>query len=102
MRNVSAMSAVVSSFILLLTAAGSPAEDFGETVRTFSVARHELAFQQAVRLCPVSPEASFRLAGMHVQNGRVSDAILVMEAFVTRNPPYSREEAVRYLEQLRR
>lgn len=60
----------------------------------------ESAFQQAVRLCPVSPEASFRLAKMYVQNERLADAVRIMEAYVARDPPYSRDEAVRYLDEL--
>jgi len=61
----------------------------------------EMAFEQAIRLCPVSPEASFRLAKMHVEDGRVSDAVCVMDAYISRDPPYSHEEAVRYLEELK-
>jgi tetratricopeptide (TPR) repeat protein len=61
----------------------------------------ERAFKQAIRLCPVSPEASFRLAKMHVQNERISDAVGIMDAYVKRDPPYSRDEAIRYLNELR-
>lgn len=61
----------------------------------------EQAFEQAIRLCPVSPEASFRLAKMYVQNDRTADAIRIMDAYVKSDPPYSREEAVRYLEELK-
>jgi thioredoxin-like negative regulator of GroEL len=58
-------------------------------------------FKQAIRLCPVSPEASFRLAKMYVQNERISDAVGIMDAYVKRDPPYSRDEAIRYLNELR-
>jgi tetratricopeptide (TPR) repeat protein len=61
----------------------------------------ELAFEQAIRLCPVSPEASFRLAKMYVQNGRTADAIRIMDAYVKSDPPYSSEKAVHYLEELK-
>ena len=61
----------------------------------------ERAFEQAIRLCPVSPEASFRLAKMYVQNGRTIDAVRIMDAYVKRDPPYSREEAARYLKELK-
>ena len=49
----------------------------------------------------VSPEASFRLAKMYVQNGRTIDAVRIMDAYVKRDPPYSREEAARYLKELK-
>lgn len=61
----------------------------------------ELAFEQAIRLCPVSPEASFRLAKMYVENERISDAVRIMDAYVKRDPPYAREEAMRYLDELK-
>jgi hypothetical protein len=68
--------------------------------RTDSDARRSM-FKQAIRLCPVSPEASFRLAKMYVQNERISDAVGIMDAYVKRDPPYSRDEAIRYLNELR-
>lgn len=41
----------------------------------------EYAFNQARRLCPASPEATFRLADLYAGVGRWDDAIAVVEAF---------------------
>jgi hypothetical protein len=38
---------------------------------------------------------------MYVQNGRTIDAVRIMDAYVKRDPPYSREEAARYLKELK-
>lgn len=61
----------------------------------------ERAFWEAVRLCPVSPEASFRLAQMYEEMGKTDKAADVMETFIGRDPPYSKDKAVEYLERLR-
>ena len=63
-------------------------------------AEAEAAFQQAIRLCPVSPEASFRLANMYANQNRLEDAIRVMEAYLGANPPLPVDRAREYLEQL--
>jgi len=61
----------------------------------------EVAFQQAIRLCPVSPEASFRLAKMYAKQDRIADAIRTMEEYIAEDPPYSRDKAVNYLTELK-
>jgi hypothetical protein len=61
----------------------------------------EAAFRQAIRLCPGSPEASFRLARMFDERGRTEDAVRVMEAYVAAGPLHSPEKAASYLEELR-
>lgn len=61
----------------------------------------EQAFRQAIRLCPVSPEASFRLSKMYEQNGRFAEAIEVMEQYIAADPPFPLEDAQTYLGKLR-
>jgi tetratricopeptide (TPR) repeat protein len=46
----------------------------------------EYAFRQAVKLCPESPEASFRLADLYMQEHRFKDATAVIEAFLPLDP----------------
>ncbi len=41
----------------------------------------EQAFKEAIQLCPTTPEASFRLAGMYMRYGRLYDARVVLERF---------------------
>lgn len=45
----------------------------------------EYAFRQAVRLCPDSPEANFRLAQLYVQRGRFDEAEEVLTAYEKRD-----------------
>jgi thioredoxin-like negative regulator of GroEL len=44
----------------------------------------EVAFKQAVGLCPASFEPNFRLAQLYVEAGRFDDAITVLEQFQRR------------------
>ena len=60
----------------------------------------EAAFQQAITLCPTSPEASFRLAQLYAEQERVKEAIEVMAAYLKGNPPDSRDKAEEYMKQL--
>lgn len=61
----------------------------------------EAAFWQAIRLCPVSPEASFRLAKMYEKQTLIGKAQDVMESYLNLDPPYSKEKARSYLSTLR-
>jgi tetratricopeptide (TPR) repeat protein len=46
----------------------------------------EAAFRQAINLCPISPEANFRLADLYLQGGRFSDALQIMEKNLAVDP----------------
>jgi tetratricopeptide (TPR) repeat protein len=46
----------------------------------------EYAFQQAITLCPDSPEANFRLAKLYVDLGRFDDANKVLQLYQKRDP----------------
>ncbi|MBI3985572.1 MAG: DUF2723 domain-containing protein [Lentisphaerae bacterium] len=46
----------------------------------------ELAYKQAIELCPLSPEANFRLADLYLQHGRFEDARTVMNANYKMDP----------------
>jgi len=46
----------------------------------------EYAFQQAIKLCPHSPEANFRLAQLYVELGRFDDSIKILENYQRRDP----------------
>lgn len=60
------------------------------------------AFQQAIRLCPASPEASFRLAHMYEEQGRTAEALKVMADYLTHVPPDARDKAAaEYVERLK-
>jgi thioredoxin-like negative regulator of GroEL len=41
----------------------------------------EYAFQQAIALCPDSPEGNFRLAQLYVESGRFDDAVAVLAEY---------------------
>lgn len=66
-------------------------------------AEAEAAFRQALRLYPLSPEASFRLADMLAGRQRRSEAIQVMQGFLDLNPPPEQaDRAKEYLLQLKK
>ena len=66
-------------------------------------AEAEAAFRQALRLYPLSPEASFRLADMLAGRQRRREAIRVMQGFLDLNPPPDQaERAKEYLQQLKK
>lgn len=46
----------------------------------------EAVFKQAQELCPTSPEASFYLAQLYMQAGRLDDAIAALKSFQQRVP----------------
>ncbi len=46
----------------------------------------EYAFRQALRLCPESPEANFRLAQLYMEQNRIDDALAVLEALKKLDP----------------
>jgi tetratricopeptide (TPR) repeat protein len=46
----------------------------------------EYAYKQALQLCPESPEANFRLAQLYMEQGRVEDAVTVLEALKKLDP----------------
>lgn len=50
----------------------------------------EYAFQQAIALYPLSPEANFRLADIQMQQFRFTDARRVIEAFLKEDPDNDR------------
>lgn len=65
-------------------------------------AEAEAAFRQAIRLCPSSPEANFRLADMLIARQRPSEAVQVMEDYLSTNPePDQATRAKEYLQQLK-
>ena len=64
-------------------------------------AEAETAFRQAIRLCPTSPEANFRLADMLAARQRLDEAIAVMENLQAVCPPEQAERAASYLQQLK-
>ena len=64
------------------------------------VPQAETAFRQALRLCPVSPEANYRLAKMYEDHGRIGDAIKVLKAYLEICPSADRVNAEKHLEQL--
>ena len=63
-------------------------------------AEAEAAYRQAIRLCPTSPEANFRLAAMLASRRRLPDAIQVLENLLAVAPPDVAERARDYLRQL--
>lgn len=66
-------------------------------------AEAEAAFRQALRLYPLSPEASFRLADMLAGRQRRNEAIRVMQRFLDLNPPPDQaDRAKEYLQQLKK
>ncbi len=62
----------------------------------------EAAFRQAIRLYPASPEASFRLAKMFEEQGRLEKATEVMTAYLKCDLSDSRDKAEDYLNQLKK
>jgi len=60
----------------------------------------EAAFQQAIRLLPASPEASFRLAKMYEGQGKLPEAIRTMTAYLECALPDSRKSALEYIKKL--
>ena len=50
------------------------------------VAEAEYAFKQALRLCPESPEANFRLAQLYMELGRPDDALATLQALQKLDP----------------
>jgi tetratricopeptide (TPR) repeat protein len=61
----------------------------------------EVAFRQAIRLCPTSPEASFRLAQMYEQQERFTDAQEVMAVYLRCCLPDFRASAEEYMKHLK-
>jgi len=49
------------------------------------VAEAEYAYQQAIGLCPVGPEANFSLAKLYVEAGRYEDGFAVLRAYQSRD-----------------
>ncbi len=64
--------------------------------RNFAEAEH--AFKQAVELYPLSPEASFRLADMYMQQRRLSEAREVVARLMKGDP--GNERVAQFLEQI--
>ena len=62
----------------------------------------EAAYRQAIRLCPASPEANFRLANMFAVRQQTGTAIQVMEAYLAVCRPEYADQAREYLVQLRK
>jgi tetratricopeptide (TPR) repeat protein len=63
----------------------------------------EAALRQALTLCPISPEGSYRLAQMYERQDRIAEARAVMEKYVALDPKDaedSKEKAERYLARL--
>jgi tetratricopeptide (TPR) repeat protein len=69
------------------------------------------AFYEAMKLCPVCPEASFRLARLYEEQGKIESAIGVMKKYVALddqtlvrygeiNPLYSQDKAKDYIREL--
>lgn len=46
----------------------------------------EYAYRQALRLCPESPEANFRLAQLYMEQNRIDDALTVLEGLKQLDP----------------
>jgi tetratricopeptide (TPR) repeat protein len=63
-------------------------------------AEAEEAFQQAIRLCPASPEASYRLADTHLRQGHTRKAVEAMRNFLKHVAPDQRDKAQEYTKQL--
>ena len=61
----------------------------------------EDAFRQAIRLYPASPEASMRLSSMFETQGRLPEAVAVMEAFVATGSQFGLDKAEGRLAELR-
>ncbi|MCO6399690.1 MAG: DUF2723 domain-containing protein [Verrucomicrobia bacterium] len=65
--------------------------------RMFNESEH--AFQQAIALYPISPEANFRLADIEMQQFRFSSAREVIEAFLKEDP--ANDRVAEFLNQIR-
>ncbi len=48
------------------------------------------AFEQAIRLCPESPEANFRLTQLYLDRGQYDEAIAVLENYQRKDPNNTR------------
>ena len=64
-------------------------------------AQSEAAFQQAIRLCPSSPEANFRFAELCEEHGQPDRAIRTMEEFLPLAPMGSTRQAEDYIRYLK-
>jgi tetratricopeptide (TPR) repeat protein len=53
----------------------------------------ERAFQEAVRLYPLSPEASFRITDLYLRWNRTADALRIMDSFCAQDPANDRARA---------
>ena len=54
----------------------------------------EAAFKQALELCPISPEANFRLAQLYMESKRYDAAIAVMDRLLSQLSPGSERDKV--------
>ena len=65
-------------------------------------AEAEAAFKQALELCPIVPEANFRLAQLYQESGRFDDAIPVLERFKSQlSPGTDKEKVLQAIAQIR-
>jgi len=64
-------------------------------------AEAEAAFRQATRLCPGSPEVSYRFAKMYEEQGRTGEATEVIAAYLKSNPMDSMGTAEEYMKHLK-
>jgi|LSQX01.3.fsa_nt_gb tetratricopeptide (TPR) repeat protein len=71
-----------------------------ESVSNRMYAEAEEAFEQAIRLCPGSPEASYRLADTQARQGQTERAVGTMRNFLRHAPPDQRDGALKYIRQL--
>ncbi len=53
----------------------------------------EVAFKQAIELDPTGPEANFRLAQLHTEQGRIDDAIATLKPLQQRDPTNQKLQA---------
>jgi hypothetical protein len=63
-------------------------------------AEAETAFKQAIRLCPDSPEASYRLVDTYLMQGHPRKAIAAMRNYLRCAPPDQKDKAEAYTRQL--
>ena len=90
-------NAVARKMFSKLRAAGAGVYEFRKLD-----AEAEAAFRQAIRLCPISPEANFRLADMLATRQRSKEAVQVLEDYLSANPsPDQASRAKEYLQQLK-
>ena len=60
----------------------------------------EEAFRQAIKLCPASPEANYRLVDMYARQGRFGEAAAVLESYLPHVPAHQKDNAEAFLRQL--